>query len=428
MLGRMNKLDGKEILEREPVWVNPDGTLLSMRDASPSNLVAEAKLKAEKSYSRRQAKNSAQRLLHRKKRQTSQNEISTNDAHSADTVHSPIMSEQTSSSHDGSFQPNPTAAFVSKVLEQAPSVNSDAFDGQHRFPKQNLQKLQTHKAHRATRSGSYSQSRSPSPFPGPHRFPNSDVSQNEYTASWTEDGFAKFLLGPDSEGRTPSPRRSNGPHSPGITDGLQYQDDSAGPHRLASSTANQQASGQYLQVSDFDSQDSCAAVLLHRLADHTPNSNYPATSTNSVHESSTILHGGPSYCPPQQQTHRSSVYHNSIFNDGVAGSVPPIGLINQFGQSIPTEAMVHYAPAGRIVNNSNHTDQEMFFSEDEINSALSNTARPTPASQSFSGWNVNNPEPTIRKSCSLQQRFPQDICSKMIQHLTGRTNLGEPEI
>jgi hypothetical protein len=380
----MDASDGKEILERKPVWVNPDGTVLSIRDASPRHLVAEAKLAAEKLDHRRQARGAEQRRYRSKK---SQDGNRADIATSAGTLHSPALSEQTSSSMAAHFQHNPTAAFVGMLPQQAPHNSLDDLNGPHGIPKQNSQKLQRHRSRPANSSGKATGSRGLFPLPESNKSLNSGVSHNKLTASRTLQRSPGYRQVPDATTQTSTPCRSDGRLSPSFVDWSQHQNYAAAPYRLPSSTFDPQTLGQYLQASDLPELDT--TVLPHRPADYTPNSNYQVTSTNFGPSPFTVPHNNSPYPMPQEQTYQPSLYHNSTFDPGEAGSVPHIGSPNQFGRSISTQALLDCDLAGRMMNNSNHADQEKVFSEDEINSALSNTARPTPASQSFSGWNVN---------------------------------------
>jgi hypothetical protein len=246
--------------------------------------------------------------------------------------------------------------------------------------KQKSHNLKEGKARQASSSVRAGNSRNLCPLPDPNRCPGSELSPNGSTPLWTPKSFAEFLEAQDSASQTSSPGYSNGSHSPGLENWSQYPNYATEPQHLPSSAVNQQIFGQYPQTSDSVSDHFKSTVLPLYPAIGAPNSNYQASSTKPVHNPFTEPHTGSSYGPPQQQ-----MSLNRAFNFGVAGSVPPIGSTDQFGGSIPTQALVNRDLAGRNVNNSNHTDQEMFLSKDEINSALSDTARLTPAPESFKG-------------------------------------------
>jgi hypothetical protein len=365
MMARSLEAGDKLDLGKGVVWVNPD---LAGEDQVTREVVlgCPSSKKPMSTEDQKRRKLEFQRIRRRREHMAASGSSSTAAAGSVVPLNSLGMPEQTSSRR-----------------------GSDMGSSGLREPKSyDLKEGKAREASSSVRAGS---SRNLCPLPNPNRSPNSEVSPNGSTALWTPKSFAKFLEAPDSASQTSLPGHSNGSHSPGLENWSQYGDSVARRHRLPSSPADQQASGQYLQASDLPDFDT--TVLPHRPADYTPNSNYQATSTNFGPSPYTVPHNNSPYPPPQEQTYQPSLYHNSTFDPGEAGSVPHIGLPDQFGRSIPTQALLDRDLAGPMMNNSNHTDQERVFSEDEINSALSNTARPTPASQSFSGWNVNNPEP-----------------------------------
>jgi hypothetical protein len=366
LMARSLEADDKQDLRHEVVWVNPNLTgkaganreIIFSPGSSKKPMSAEER---DKQARKRKTEGQSRQRQMKSEQEATLGSTSTDAARSVVPLNSRGLPEQASS-------------------RRVPHMGSSGI----RKPKS--QDLKKGKERQASSSGRASSSRNLSPFPNRNRSPDSEVSPNGSTAFWTPERFADFVGVPDSATQTSSPYHSEGSKSPGLTEGSGYEDYGAKPHCLPSSAANQQASGQYLQVSEFDSQDPYTTFLSHCPANNTTYSEYSATPTTSAHIPFTAPSTGFSYGTPQQQMY---LYHNNTFKHGVAGGVPEIGSTEEFGGGIPTQAVAHRNMAGQSVI-SNHTNQEMIFSDDEIKSALSNTASVTPAPKTFSGWDVDN--------------------------------------
>jgi hypothetical protein len=379
MMARSLEAGDKLDLGKGVVWVNPD---LAGEDRVTREVVLgyPSSKKPMSTEDQKERKLEFQRIRRRREHIAASGSSSTDAAGSVVPINSRGMPRQTSSRR-----------------------GSDMGLSGMREPKSyDLKEGKEREASSSVRAG---RSRNLCPFPNPNRSPHSEVSPNGSTALWTPKSFAKFLEAPDSASQTSLPGHSNGSHSPGLENWSQYGDSVARRHRLPSSPADQQASGQYLQASDLPDFDT--TVLPHRPADYTPNSNYQATSTNFGPSPYTVPHNNSPYPPPQEQTYQPSLYHNSTFDHGQAGRVPHIGSTDQFGRSIPTEAMAHYNTAGWIGNSQNQSYQDS-FSEEEITRALSNTATLTLAPESFRGWGVNRPESNQPQILLTPARVLQD--------------------
>ena len=382
----MDASDGNEILKRETVWVNPDGTVVLIRDASSSDAVAKAMLKAEKDDHRRELRRREQRNRRYEKGQGGK---SAEGAPLANTLYSPTISEQTSSSMAAQFQRNPSADFVGMSPQQAPHSSRDDFNGQHGKLQQNSKKLQRHKSCQANSSGEADGSRSLFPLLGSNKSLNNEVSHNKLTASRTLQRSPGYRQIPDATTQTASPCRSNGPLSPSLTDWSQYRNYAAAPQHSPSFALKPQTFGHYLQASDVDVSDFESTVLPHRLADSGPHYNYQVTSTNYAPSINAVLQINESDYLAQQKTYQSSQYPNSISDYGVAGRVPQIASTGHFGQSAPTGAAGHYDLAGQMVYSQYLSNQDN-FSETEVTLALGNRTRRAPGPKFYSGWDVNN--------------------------------------
>jgi len=359
--------DGKEILERQPVWINPDGTVYSIRDASHPHLVAKAKL-ADKELDHRKKVKAASQARFRKKRQ---------DGDSANTVHSPTASEQISSfMADEQSQLNPTASFNGMLPQKAPHGNLDDLNGLDRNPKQNLRKRQKDRSRRANSSGKASRGRGLSPFSGANSFPNSEVSQDKSAVSWTDESFADFLKGPQSVSRTLSPGRSHDSPSSSFSNWSQNQNDLVNPHTLPSLAVDQRPFSQYLQATSRDMQ--------HFNTDMSPHDQLylSQASTHQPHPQHIHQHGAnspyqywpvsldpgdnyhasfanPGFNPlPSEHSHYASTLDPNPPGDGFTALTPQTPAVNDSGGTWLSQSNPYQGPYGSVVNNQTQTNNQ----------------------------------------------------------------------